>query len=204
MQYTDRISISHDTRSQSSDSTQGMSFGFSGASDTATNSMPSAADSRRIPELQSTAAAAFSAAMPAWLMEVPRGGNNLKLEQSPNFYRPASIDAAPGPSTPSLQLSIGRAGSVEEATSPCLRLSIGPSAAVADTKPSWATTPSVCSVYPRAASITFYGAGNGVPHCIREPVAAMEPAADQAASLRDFLALSWRPSAAMQPGCVSR
>lgn len=177
--HTDRIS--DDSRSESSDT---MSFAPSGISDTATNNsmppgqLPGAADSRRILD--------NAAAMPAWLMpEVQQRGNNTKLElQQQQQSAPANSDfrrvhvgsTAPKVSflpddvnTPSLKLSIGRTGSVDQVDMPCLRLSIGPSsaetAASSDTKPaagfgsigreSLALRPSVCSMYPRS---TFQGA----------------------------------------------
>lgn len=239
--HTDRIS--DDSRSESSDT---MSFAPSGISDTATNnSMPGqlpGADSRRILETQSTAAY-NAAAMPAWLMpEVQRGNTKLELQQqqSPpansDFRRVhvgSTVSFLPEDvNMPSLKLSIGRTGSVDQVDMPCLRLSIGPSSAETDTKPSAAGFGSIGReslalrpMYPRS---TFQGAvqssskpgvwhtqdldyknsGNDLSLWIPEPATSMEPAGtlEQAASnsLWDFLAQAWRPGGAAMQGCVSR
>jgi hypothetical protein len=205
--------------------------------------LPGAADSRRI-NLE-TAAYNAAAAMPAWLMPEVQQRGNTKLElQQQQQSAPANSDCRrvhvgstvsflpEDVNTPSLKLSIGPTGSVDQVDMPCLRLSIGPSSAETDTKPGAGfgsigrESVALRPMYPRSKfqgavqssskpgvwrtqDLDYKNSGNDLALWIPQPATSMEPAGstlEQAASnsLWDFLAQAWRPGGAAMQGCVSR
>lgn len=143
--------ISYDSRSQSSDTAQAMSFAHSGMSDTAARSADSSqalptADfddrSRRIEiTQQTTTTAAYNAAMPAWLMEV-RGNNKLEPLLQPVNLPSLPTNSAANSDFPEIRriqsCHIGRVVAVDCSRSPVTRSinSAGPEFSFTESKTS--------------------------------------------------------------------